>query len=351
MKYYYEPGFVHPDFRLNGFYLSANELRGLAYDLVKEGAEHEGPIGDFLLDWFDDRDYVEIRTSGTTGTPKLIRIKKAHMVNSAMATGNFFDVGPRTKALHCLPSQYVAGKMMLVRAIILGWRLHVVPPSTEPLEADSNRYDFAAMVPLQAERSFDKLRKVKKIILGGGKVSQGLSARLQTLPVEIWETYAMTETVTHIAAKRIEDLVFTTLPDVSVTTDARGCLVINAPNVADTIVVTNDLASIKDAQHFVWLGRFDNVINSGGIKLYPEQIEEKLSLFIKNRFFVYGQPDDTLGERLVLVVEAEPYEISDDCYVALDKYEKPKEVIFVSKFLETGTGKIQRTETLKAFQS
>jgi O-succinylbenzoic acid--CoA ligase len=348
--YYYEPGFVHPEFRLNGHHLGANELRGVAYDLIKEGTLHEQPIGDFLLDWFDEKEYVQIRTSGTTGTPKLIKIKKEHMVNSAVATAEFFDVGVRTKALHCLPAQYVAGKMMLVRAMILGWRLDVVPPGSEPLEKNTKKYDFAAMVPLQAERSFDRLSQVKKIILGGGKVSQALSARLQTLQSEIWETYAMTETVTHIAAKRVGEVAFTTLPNVSVTTDARGCLVISAPNVADTTIVTNDLVSVKDAHHFVWLGRHDNVINSGGVKLYPEQIEEKLSPFIKRRFFVYGLPDDTLGERLILIIEGEQREITDDCYVALDKYEKPKEVVFLPKFSETGTGKIQRAETLKAFQ-
>lgn len=345
--YYYEPGFVHPEFRLNGYHLGANELRGVAYDLIKEGALYEQPIGDFLLDWFDDKEYVEIRTSGTTGTPKLIKIKKQHMVNSAVATAEFFDVGARTKALHCLPAQYVAGKMMLVRAIILGWRLDVVASGAEPLEKITKKYDFAAMVPLQAERSFDKLSQIKKIILGGGKVSQALSARLQTLPGEIWETYAMTETVTHIAAKRVGEVAFSTLPNVSVTTDARGCLVIHAPSVADTTIVTNDLATLQDAHHFVWLGRQDNVINSGGVKLYPEQIEEKLSPFIKRRFFVYGQPDDTLGERLILVIEGEVREIDDDCYLALDKYEKPKEVVFIQKFSETGTGKIKRDETVR----
>ena len=348
--YYYEPGFVHPDFRLNGFCLSPENLRKVAYDFIKEGEDYERPIGNFLLDWFDDKDYVEMRTSGTTGAPKIIRLKKHHMVNSAVATGDFFDVGPHTRALHCLPAQYVAGKMMLVRAMILGWELDIVPPVAEPLTKTPKNYQFAAMVPLQAERSFEALRRVKKVILGGGKVSPALSVRLQTLPVEIWETYAMTETVTHIAAKPLGEVAFTTLPGVSVTTDARGCLVINAPEVSDTTVVTNDLASLHDAHHFVWLGRFDNVINSGGVKLYPEQIEEKLSLFIKRRFFVYGLPDDTLGERMVLVIEGEPFELKEDCYMALDKYEKPKEVLFVPAFAETGTGKIQRAETLKALQ-
>lgn len=347
--HHHESGFVHPDFRLNGFRLSAEELRKLAYDLIKEGEPHEKPVGDFLLDWFDDRDYVAIRTSGTTGTPKLVRIKKEHMVNSAMATADFFNEHSHTKALLCLPAQYVAGKMMLVRAMINGWKLDMAPPVSNPLEDNNKIYDFAAMVPLQAEQSFEKLGQVKKLILGGGRVSPSLAAKLQTLSTEIWETYAMTETVTHIAAKRIGEVAFTTLPGVSVSTDSRGCLVIHAPSVADTTVVTNDLATVQDAEHFIWLGRVDNVINSGGIKLYPEQIEEKLSTFISQRFFVHGIQDDVLGERLVLIVEGEPYTVSADAYIALDKYEKPKEVLFVSQFAETGTGKIQRSETIKLF--
>lgn len=345
----YEHGFVHPEFRLNGFYLNAEDLRKAAYDYIKEGEPFEKPVGEFLIDWFDEKDYVYIKTSGTTGASKNIQIKKKQMVNSAMATGDFFDVKERTKALHCLPAQFVAGKMMLLRAIILGWRIDIVPPTSTPLEKTEKKYDFAAMVPLQAEQSFDRLEKVQKIILGGGKVSPALAARLETLPIEVWETYAMTETITHIAAKRVGEVAFTTLPDVSVSTDARGCLVINAPQVSDTVIVTNDIASLQDAHHFVWLGRYDNVVNSGGIKLNPEQIEEKLSIFISKRFFVHGLPDDALGERLVLVIESEPYEISDDVYVALDKYEKPKEIFFVEKFSETDTGKIQRAETVKAF--
>ncbi len=346
-NYMYESGFVHPRFRLNGIFLDKESLLRVAYDFIKEGADFERATGAFLLDWFDDKPYVQMKTSGTTGTPKTMKLLKRHMVNSALATADFFEAGTNARALHCLSSQFVAGKMMLVRAIIVGWDIYLAAPSSVLLEKDERQYDFAALVPLQAEYSFERLSQIKKIILGGGKVSPALAARLQQLPIDIWETYAMTETVTHIAAKRVGDPAFTTLPDVSIGTDARGCLAIDAPKVTDGIVVTNDLVDIINDTHFVWLGRFDNVINSGGIKLYPEQIEEKLSHNIQPRYFVYGLPDDTLGERLVLVIEGESFTLGEVVFEGLDKYEKPKEVLFVTEFIETGSGKIQRAETLK----
>ena len=343
-----DAGFVHPGFKLNGIVLGREELLKVAYDLIKEGEVWERATGAFLLDWFDDKPYVQMKTSGTTGIPKTMQLLKHHMVNSALATADFFEAGTNAHALHCLPSEFVAGKMMLVRAIIVGWDIYLAEPSSAPLERDGKKYDFAAMVPLQAEHSFEKLTQIKKIILGGGKVSAALSARLQTLPVEIWETYAMTETVTHIAAKRVGDADFTTLPNVSISTDDRGCLVIDAPKVAAGQVVTNDLVQITDATHFTWLGRYDNVINSGGIKLYPEQIEEKISLHVNQRFFVHAIPDDVLGEKLVLVIEGEPFVLSEEFFTIFRKYEKPREIFFIQKFVETGSGKVQRAATVNA---
>ncbi|MFP9099599.1 AMP-binding protein [Flavobacterium sp. RHBU_24] len=346
--YVYEPSYVHPRFRINGNSMDACTLLNAAYDYIKEGKPFEKAIGVFLLDWFDPKPYVIMKTSGTTGTPKTIQLSKRAMINSALATSVFFKVGANTHALHCLPAQYIAGRMMLVRAIIIGWDIDVLEPSSTPLAGNEKTYDFAAMVPLQAEQSLGKLSQVKKIILGGGKVSSVLSEKLQPLPVAIWETYAMTETVTHVAAKRIGETAFTTLPGVKVTTDARGCLVIDAPKVADMPVVTNDLAEVKDVHRFTWLGRYDNVINSGGIKLFPEQVEEKLAPYLTQRFFVYGLPDEVLGEKLILVVEGSPVTIPDQAYSNLDKYEKPKTILFVNKFAETGSGKVQRGETVAA---
>lgn len=339
--------YVHPKCKLNGFHFTADDLGRVAYSFIKEGEPYEKAIGNFILDWFDHNDFVEMRTSGTTGAPKPIRISKRAMIQSALATGKFFEVRQGTKALHCLPSQYVAGKMMLVRAFILGWDMDLAEPGSNPLERNNNKYDFAAMVPMQAQHSIDKLHNIKKLILGGAKVNDALAKQLQGLPTRVFETYGMTETITHIAAKPIGEPAFTVLPDVAVSIDNRNCLVIHVAGRSEPII-TNDVVDIINDTHFIWLGRFDHVINSGGIKLYPEQIEEKLSPHINSRFFVQGVPDNMLGEKLVLVIEGEPYTIDDGIFSRLSKYEKPKEVLFAKTFAETGSGKLQRTETLKS---
>lgn len=338
--------FVHNRFKLNGFHLTEDDLCRIAYSFIKEGEPYERAVGDFLLDWFDQRNYIEMQTSGTTGVPKFIRVEKQSMVNSALATGEFFDLSPGIKVLHCLPTQFVAGKMMLVRAFILGWDMDLVAPTSTPLRSDA-QYDFAAMVPLQAQHSLERLHQVKKIILGGAKVSQALSDQLLGLPVKIYETYGMTETITHIAAKRIGEEAFTVLPNVRISEDNRHCLVIDPYVICDEPVVTNDVVKVLDDTHFIWLGRYDNVINSGGVKLFPEQIEEKLSSKITQRFFVKGLPDENLGEKLVLVIEGEPFTIDESIFKKLDKFEKPKEILFVPKFAETVSGKVIRDKTLE----
>lgn len=339
--------FVHSSFKLNGFHLTEDDLCRTAYIYIKEGEPHEKAVGEFLLDWFDHRDFIEMQTSGTTGLPKMIRVDKQAMVNSALATGEFFDLDEGIKVLHCLPTQFVAGKMMLVRAFILGWDMDMIAPVSHPLERLDTVYDFSAMVPLQAQNSLMKLKQVKKLILGGAKVSQALSKQLKGLPIKIYETYGMTETITHIAAKPVGEEAFTVLPNVNISQDERQCLVIDPYVICDEPVVTNDVVEIVSDTQFIWLGRYDNVINSGGVKLYPEQIEEKLSEHIDRRYFVKGLPDETLSEKLVLVIEGEPYTLEDDVFKKLGKFEKPKEILFVPKFAETVSGKVIRDKSLQ----
>ena len=288
-----------------------------------------------------------MQTSGTTGAPKMIRVDKQAMVNSALATGSFFELDEGIKVLHCLPTQFVAGKMMLVRAFILGWDMDMIAPVANPLERPDTVYDFSAMVPLQAQNSLMKLKKVKKLILGGAKVSQALTKQLRGLPIKIYETYGMTETITHIAAKPVGDEAFTVLPNVNISQDERKCLVIDPYVICDEPVITNDVVEIVNDKQFIWLGRYDNVINSGGVKLFPEQIEEKLSEYIGRRYFVQGRQDDTLGEKLILVVEGEPFDLPSDAFKHLGKFEKPKEVVFVPQFIETVSGKVIRDKTLE----
>ncbi|MCF6132268.1 AMP-binding protein [Flavobacterium wongokense] len=338
---------VHNQFKLNGFHLDREDLCRVAYSFIKEGEEFEKPVGDFLLDWFDSKNYIEMQTSGTTGTPKIICVSKQAMVDSALATGDFFDLQPGNKALQCLPVKYVAGKMMLVRAMILGLDLEFVAPSSHPLRNNEIVYDFVAMVPLQAQNSVQELKKAKKMIVGGAAVNKTLEKQLLKLPTEVYETYGMTETITHIAARKLGEKAFTVLPYVTISYDERNCLVIHAPRISEEVIITNDIVELVNENQFIFLGRMDNVINSGGIKLIPEQIEEKLANKIHERFFITSKTDKELGEKVVLVIEGEKQEFDETLYEALDKYEKPKEIIFIPKFKETGSGKIMRKETVK----
>lgn len=337
---------VHNYFKLNGYHLNGKDLCRVGYSFIKEGDIYEQAIGEFLLDWFDDKEYIEMTTSGTTGLPKLVRLEKQAMIQSALATGDFFGLEPGDKALLCLPTQFIAGKMMLVRSLILGLDLDVVSPSTEPLALNKTQYDFVAMVPLQVQNSIDKLKNVKKLIIGGAKIDSTLEEKLVPLKTEIYETYGMTETITHIAAKKVGEKAFSILPNVKITKDDRDCLVIHVSSISEETIVTNDLVELINDNQFVFLGRIDNVVNSGGVKLIPEQIEAKLINKINNRFFVTGVPDTVLGEKLILVIEGEKQDFAPDFFDVLGKYEKPKEIVFVPKFKENENGKLLRKPSL-----
>jgi O-succinylbenzoic acid--CoA ligase len=337
---------VHNKFKLNGFHLNSHDLCRVAYSFIKEGEDFEKPVGDFILDWFDNNDYIIMHTSGSTGKPKSVKIQKQAMISSALATGDFFGLEIGDTILNCLPIKYIAGKMMFIRAFILGLEMDFVAPSSHPLEDIDEKYDFTAMVPLQAQNSLDKLHLFKTIIIGGAKVSSELEKKLKPIKSSIYETYGMTETITHIAARKLGKKAFTTLPNVVLSQDENNCLLIHAESISKDIIHTNDIVELVSENEFVFLGRFDNVINSGGIKLIPEQIEAKMLPFIKNRFFVTGKPDKELGEHLVLVIEGKEELIDLSKIESLDKYEKPREVIYVNKFKETATGKIIRKESL-----
>lgn len=337
---------VHNGFKLNGFHLNREDLCRVAYSFIKEGEDFEKPVGDFLLDWFDGKSYIEMYTSGSTGIPKIIRVDKQAMVNSALATGDFFELHAGNKALHCLPVKYVAGKMMLVRAMILGLDLEFVAPSSHPLRNVDGNFDFAAMVPLQAQNSISELNRIKKLIVGGAKINSALENQLIKLPTQVFETYGMTETISHIAAKAVGEKAFTVLPNVTISYDDQNCLVIHAPRISDDVIETNDVVELVNENQFIFLGRIDNVINSGGIKLLPEQIEEKLAGKIEPRYFISSKEDKELGEKIILVIEGNSFTVDTSIFDELDKYEKPKEILFVPKFKETGNGKIIRKESL-----
>lgn len=347
---------------------SAFKLQGKSFNsieaLIDFSKEISAEVGDFLRNWLDEKSFVEVKTSGSTGNPKIIQLQKIHMLHSAKATGDYFNLPENTTALLCMSTNYIAGKMMLVRALTLGWHLDIVEPTSNPLKNSDKNYDFSAMVPMQLHNSLEDIHKIKKLIVGGGTVSNELLSKIQEVKTEIFATYGMTETITHIAVKKLNVIVseakqshYEILPNIKISVDGRGCLVIDAPTISDEKVVTNDLIELISPTEFKWLGRIDNVINSGGIKLIPEQIEEKLAKIIKNRFFVTGKKDAVLGEKLILVIEELKIDKINNSTKAMilseiknsklfSIYEIPKEIYFLEKFMETETNKIDRAKTL-----
>ena len=342
----------HTDFQLNGqSFKSVQEVLGFAKDFSSE-------LEKLISDWFSEDDFLATKTSGSTGKPKTIRLQKHHVINSIKATSEYFDIKPGSRVLLCLPLTYIAGKLMVLRSLISGWKLQMVEPSSTPLKGLRNHYDFAAMVPFQLENSVSQLDQIKTLIVGGGSVSEQTIKRIQSTICQIYETYGMTETITHVAVKRLNHFQhlpshFEALPNITILKDERDCLVINAPSISDSIIVTNDVVQLVSNNQFKWMGRIDNVINSGGIKLHPELIENKLKNLIDYPFFVTSQKDNKLGEKLILVI-AYQFENRIPALIMLVKtndllgrYEKPKKIIQLPYFLETSSGKIKRLETLK----
>lgn len=350
---------IHSAFKLQGKSFNSSE------ELIDFSEEICSDVSYFLRNWFDENSFIEVKTSGSTGNPKIIQLQKIHMINSAKATGDYFNLPENTTALLCMSPNYIAGKMMLVRALTLGWHLDIAEPTSNPLKNRDKIYDFSAMVPMQLHNSLKDIHKIKKLIVGGGTVSNELLLKVQQVKTEIFATYGMTETITHIAVKKLnliesgaKQSYYITLPNIKIAADSRGCLVIDAPTISDEKVVTNDLVELISPTEFKWLGRIDNVINSGGIKLIPEQIEEKLAGIIENRFFVAGKKDEILGEKLILVIEElQVYKINNSIKAAIlaeiknsklfSIYEIPKEIYFLENFIETETNKIDRAKTLK----
>ncbi|CAI8430393.1 MAG: 2-succinylbenzoate--CoA ligase [Flavobacterium sp. SCGC AAA160-P02] len=338
----------HPNFQLNRISFSSRK------ELVTFSSTISDSLHILLKEWFSDEEVIRVKTSGSTGKPKNIELKKEYIINSANATGEFFQVKENTKALCCLPLEFIAGKMMVLRALTQGWHLDIIEPSSSPLLEVHQPYDFSAMVPLQLSNSLDKIHLIHKLIVGGGLVSDQLERSLKKTTTQVFATYGMTETITHIAVKPInidaltpQKSCYQVLPNITIDIDYRSCLIIKAPEVSSEIIVTNDVVELISETEFIWKGRFDNMINSGGVKIYPEVLEKKLSSKINKRFFVSGTPDEKLGEKLILVVEGDKYPLKyEEVFSQLTRFETPKEIFFINRFVETETKKVQRQKTL-----
>ena len=347
---------MHKDFKWNGTSFRTEE------SLFQFVVDHFPELITFVKEWFGDEGLIHCMTSGSTGAPKIISLERKYMVNSAKATGAYFNLGAGTSALLCLPLGFIAGRMMVIRSMVLGWHLDSIEPNSAPEIPKKSTYDFSAMVPLQLHHCAANLDCIKTLIVGGGEVPKSLRGRIQNLQTKIYATYGMTETVSHIALMPLNKSAgyndlndnYTGLEGVDFSVDQRQCLCINAPAIAVQEIVTNDIVELISAKRFKWIARYDNVINSGGVKLIPEVIENKLRALIDSNFFVHSIPDKALGEKLVVIVETVEEVLSLESLAEfqqlnaseISKYELPKKIYFLESFVRTETGKVNRKQTM-----
>jgi len=335
------------------------QINGKHYDNENLLSIDDSEIRAFLEEWENEEPSIPVKTSGSTGKPKLIHLLKSDMIASAKLTGDYFNLENAQTALLCLPLKYIAGKMMLVRAMVLGLDLISVKPSSNPIINCIQSISFAAMTPMQVNtvlnQSPDKLNLIKQLIIGGAPVNSPLESKLQEVKTHCYSTYGMTESITHIAVKKIngkyKSKYFEALPNITFQPNKDDCLIIKTPHLSISTITTSDIIKIIDKQTFKWIGRIDNVINSGGIKIHPEELETRVSnLFHNARFFFSSLPDELLGERLILVIESQNNisELESNLEKLLDTFEMPKTIYYTDSFLETKTRKLDRIKTLQS---
>lgn len=316
-------------------------------------------LDDFFSEWNSPSACMPLHTSGSTGSPKLLLAEKEKMRNSARMTCAFLGLRPGDTALLCMPLDYIAGKMMVVRSIVCDLRLVCVEPSGHPLKDLKTAPDFAAMIPMQVFNSLQVphergiLEGIKHLIIGGGAVDEALEHELKDFPNAVWSSYGMTETLSHIALRRLNgvdaDSWYTPLDGITVSTDTDDCLLIDAPALCSGTLLTNDIARIAtDGRRFRILGRKDNVICSGGIKIQIEDVERRLSQHLSVPYIVTKKKDVKFGEIVVLLVQTnDVVKVRDVCESILPKYWRPRLYIPVEQLPMTGTGKPARAEAFR----
>lgn len=337
------------------------------FELEKDGFPDFAKVAlQFCYEWLSGKKTFTQQTSGSTGTPKKIELSRSQMIASATATQSFFKTNENTSLLCCLDPSYIAGKMMLVRAMVWNNPIYITEPKSNPLLGMIQIPDFVAMVPLQVEAclqnksSFEKLSEIKQLIIGGAPVSSILKDKLIENRIQAYQTYGMTETVSHIALAKIEggELIYQILPGTEFGLDERNALWVKSALSNNEVVQTNDLVEFVTQHSFRWLGRADFVINSGGIKLQPELLETKaehvVHLFYPNSaFFFFGKKDDKLGEKLCLAIESKDSnhetrnKLLEKLKIEMDRFEYPKNIYLVAAFSKTSTGKVNRLKTVE----
>lgn len=339
-------------------------LQGMEYTagdisrLVAEGAENCPPalwdLYIFLEKWFDASPVITVHTSGSTGTPKELVVRKDRMMQSARLTCEFLNLQAGDTALLCMNLRYIGAMMVVVRSLVAGLNLIVRPASGHPLSDIEEPLRFAAMVPLQVYNTLrvpeekERLEQTDILIIGGGAVDDSLEAEMSALPTAVYSTYGMTETLSHIALRRLNGDTaskhYYPFPSVELSLSAESTLVIKAPLICGEVLQTNDIACLYPDGSFTIAGRKDNVINSGGIKIQAEEMEKRLRPFIPVPFVVTSVPDPRLGQALTLLIagQVDVRELESKLQMVLDAYHRPRHIFMTESIPQTENGKTDR---------
>ncbi len=350
--------------KINNHSLLISDILSVNFQIEGYGANGSNALR-FIKLWFDDNPNIATTTSGTTGKPKIINVAKSLMRKSAKMTAEAIGLKSGDSALVCLNVDYIGGMMMLVRGLVLQLNLTIVEPSSDPFDQGQSigTFDFIAVVPLQLQQIMDNDRSLKLfnqsrvVLIGGAPVSSRILQDIHQFVPELYNTYGMTETISHIALKRLNGEKasdsYSALPGVSIGQDERGCLTIKALVTNNQTIITNDCVNLLSESTFQWLGRIDNVVNSGGIKIHLEQLELQVSQLLKEfeineDFFLLPVSDNYYGQTIALYLEGDAkreVELLEFLKSELG-YKAPKSIHWKPKFHRTATGKINRKKSL-----
>ena len=328
------------------------------FELIEIHSDQEKNFNQFLNEWNSDKDYIEIKTSGSTGSPKKIKLLKKSMRVSAANTIEFFNLKENDCLFLCLPLHTIAAKMMIVRAIVGKMRLAVHKPSKNPLKELNHDVTLISLTPMQMkyviDESIHKTSITQNILLGGAPVDYKLEQILKEIDSSsIYHSYGMTETASHVAIRKIDrhqsDL-FKAINGVTFTQNSDGCLIINYPAFQNEKIETNDVVDLKTNDSFIWKGRKDFVINTGGVKVHAEELENSIASFFNKPFFISSIKDAYLGSKIILIIESrielDNKKITAQISTLLPPYSVPKEIYYLTTFERTKSGKLNRKKSL-----
>lgn len=324
---------------------------------IDSNAELQATAARFLESWHTNAPF-QIKSSGTTGLPQLHTFNQTQLTHSAQTSNTAFELTTHSRALLCLPLSSVGGLMLLARSIVGDFELLLQLPSARPLQNLRQKIDFVAMVPTQLQQSLEhdlpQLKGIAKILVGGGQLSSELIAACQSAQLEVWQSYGMTETLSHVALRKvspIEASFYSAMPGIHFS-NKNDCLVIHYPALQSEELVTKDIVELHNPTTFTWIGRSDNAINSGGFKVIPEILEAQLDKYLGAAFFIASLPDAKWGQIVAIAIEGNEKPVFPDFQsLGLKAAEIPRKYALVPHFERTETQKIKRQEILQSLSN